>query len=62
MLWTRGKAYPQELRERVLVAYDEGDRVGRIARRFKVSVSYVSKVIGCRENVFRRGIGTPLAG
>src|SRR3954468_336607 len=38
MLWTRGKAYPQELRERVLVAYDEGDRVGRIARRFKVSV------------------------
>lgn len=49
MLWTRGKAYPQELRERVLVAFDEGCRVGQIALRFKVSVSYVSKVIGRRE-------------
>jgi transposase len=49
MLWTRGKAYPQELRGRVLVAHDEGGRVGQIARRFKVSVSYVSKVISRRE-------------
>jgi transposase len=49
MLGTRGKAYPQELRGRVLVAHDEGGRVGQIARRFKVSVSYVSKVISRRE-------------
>src|SRR5689334_17332352 len=49
MLWTRGKAYPQELRGRVLVARDEGGRVGQIAGRFKVSVSYVSKVISRRE-------------
>lgn len=48
MLWTRGKAYPQELRGRVLVAHDEGGRVGQIAQRFKVSVSYVSKVISRR--------------
>ena len=38
MLGTRGKAYPQELRGRVLVAHDEGGRVGQIARPFKVSV------------------------
>lgn len=48
MLWKRGKAYPQELRERVLVAADEGGRVNQIARRFNVSVSYVSKVLGRR--------------
>lgn len=49
MLWKRGSAYPQELRERVMLAADEGGRVNQIARRFKVSVSYVSKVLGRRE-------------
>lgn len=49
MLWKRGKTYPQELRERVLSAYDDGGRVSQIARRFKVSVSYVSKVVSRRE-------------
>ncbi len=48
MLWKRGKAYPQELRERVMQAADEGARVGQIAKRFKVSVSYVSKVLARR--------------
>jgi transposase len=48
MLWKRGRAYPQELRERVMVAADEGGRVGQIARRFKVSASYVSKVLSRR--------------
>lgn len=48
MLWKRGKAYPQELRERVLLAADEGAPVGQIARRFRVSVSYVSKVLSRR--------------
>lgn len=48
MLWERGKAYPQELRERVMLAADEGGRVNQIARRFTVSVSYVSKVLSRR--------------
>lgn len=48
MLWKRGKAYPQELRDRVILAADEGIPVGQIAKRFKVSVSYVSKVLSRR--------------
>jgi transposase len=43
-----GKLYPPELRERVLLAGDEGAPVGQIAKRFKVSVSYVSKVLSRR--------------
>ena len=31
MLWQRGKAYSQDLRERVFAAADEGQPVGRIA-------------------------------
>ena len=49
MLWRRGKAYSQDLRERVLAAADEGQRVGRIARMLRVSVSYVSKVLSRRQ-------------
>ncbi len=48
MLWQRGKAYSQDLRERVLAAADDGLRVGQIAVRLRVSVSYVSKVLGRR--------------
>src|SRR5258708_24833632 len=44
MLWRRGKAYSQDLRERVLAAADDGGSVCAIARRFHVSFSYVSKV------------------
>ncbi len=46
MLWQRGKAYSQDLRERVLAASDDGSRVGEIAEALRVSVSYVSKVLG----------------
>ena len=49
MLWRRGKAYSQDLRERVLVAADEGQRLGRIATMLRVSVSYVSKVSSRRQ-------------
>ena len=49
MLWRRGKAYSQDLRERVLAAADEGERVGRIATTLRVSVSYVSKVLSRRQ-------------
>lgn len=48
MMWRRGKAYSQDLRSRVLAAADEGIPVGRIATTFRVSVSYVSKVLGRR--------------
>jgi hypothetical protein len=37
MLWQRGKAYSQDLRERVLVAADDGVPVGRIAALLRVS-------------------------
>ena len=49
MLWHRGRAYSQDLRERVFAASDEGVTVGRIAVLLRVSVSYVSKVLGRRQ-------------
>jgi transposase len=54
MLWQRGKAYSQDLRERVLVAADDGLAVGRIAGLLRVSVSYVSKVLSRRDRTGRR--------
>ena len=41
MLYQRGKAYSQDLRERVFAASDDGERVGEIAELLRVSVSYV---------------------
>ena len=49
MAWRRGQAYSQDLRSRVLALADEGERVNAIAARLRVSVSYVSKVLGRRE-------------
>lgn len=46
MLWERGKAYSQDLRERVFAAAEAGLRVGEIADQLLVSDSYVSKVLG----------------
>lgn len=48
MLWHRGKAYSQDLRERVFAAADQGEPVGHIATTLRVSVSYVSKVLSRR--------------
>ena len=48
MLWHRGKAYSQDLRERVFASADAGEPVGRIAEGLRVSVSYVSKVLSRR--------------
>ena len=48
MIWSRGKAYSQDLRERVFALADEGGAVGHIAKRLCVSVSYVSKVLSRR--------------
>jgi transposase len=48
MLWQRGKSYSQDLRERVFAAADDGETVGLIATRLRVSVSYVSKALSRR--------------
>jgi transposase len=44
MLWRKGKAHGQDLRDRVFAAADGGSGVCEIARRLFVSVSYVSYV------------------
>ena len=50
MQWRRGRAYSQDLRERVLALYDVGDAVGEIADALCVSVSYVSKALSRRRD------------
>lgn len=50
MLWRRGKAYSQDLRERVFALFDGGDAVGEIAEALCVSISYVSKVLSRRRD------------
>ena len=50
MQWRRGKAYSQDLRERVFALYDIGDAVGEIAEALCVSVSYVSKALSRRRD------------
>jgi transposase len=45
MLYQRGRAYSQDLRERVFAASDDGERVGELAELLKVSISYVSKAL-----------------
>jgi hypothetical protein len=48
MLWRRGKAYGQDLRERVFAAADGGTPVGEIAEMLLVSISYASKALSRR--------------
>ena len=48
MEWKRGQPYGQDLRDRVFLAADEGVSVGGVAQALRVSVSYVSKVLGRR--------------
>jgi transposase len=57
MLWRHGKAYSQDLRERVFAAAEVGCRVGQMAALLRVSVSYVSKVLSRRQ---RTGVTTAL--
>lgn len=54
MGWRRGRAYGQDLRDRVLAATDLTLR--QVAERFAVSPSYVSKV---RARLRRTGRATP---
>jgi transposase len=54
MLWQRGKAYSQDLRERVFAAADDdGLRVGQIAKQLRVGASYVCKVLERRRQTGR---------
>ncbi len=46
MLWKRGKADPQDIRERVFAAFCRGSEGTVIANRPMVSISYVSKTLG----------------
>ena len=61
MLYQRGKAYSQDLRERVFAASDDGERVGEVAELLRVSVAYVSKALTRRrttgETTVRSGRG-----
>jgi transposase len=50
MAWRRGRAYSEDLRSRILASADDGARVGEIATMFRVSVSYVSKVLSRRRS------------
>ena len=48
MAWRRGQQYSQDLRERILSSVDGGTPVYRVAKLFRVSVSYIYKaLIGC---------------
>jgi len=48
MPWCRGKAYSQDLRERVFALADDDYGVSQVAEQLLVSVSYVSKVLSRR--------------
>jgi transposase len=48
MGWIQGRAYHQDLRERVFQVADAGTSVTGVAKLLRVSVSYVSKVLGRR--------------
>lgn len=45
MTWRSGRAYSQDLRERVLAAVDGGLRVREAAPLFRVSISYIYKAL-----------------
>lgn len=48
MGWSQGKAYGQDLRDRVFSLFDGGASVGQVAQQLLVSVSFVSKVLSRR--------------
>jgi transposase len=50
MLFQKGRAYSQDLRERVFALADVGNAVGEVAEALCVSIAYVSKVLGRRRN------------
>jgi len=63
MGWRRGRAYSQDLRDRVLAAVDGGMAVSEAGRVFRVSVSYIYKALIRRrrtgETAARPSVGRP---
>ena len=57
MLFHHGKAYSQDLRERVFALAEAGQRVGEIAASLRLSASYVSKALSRQH---RTGVRTAL--
>jgi transposase len=55
-MWRRGRAYSQDLRDRVMAAVDAGATAGEVSSLFKVSVSYIYKAL-----IRRRATGEPRA-
>ena len=55
MSWTRGQAYSQDLRDRVLLSVDRGLGAYKVAALFDVSVSYIYKALARRRNTGDRG-------
>lgn len=47
-MWRSGRAYSQDLRDRVLRAIDEGGKAYDVAGLFNVSVSYIYKALSRR--------------
>jgi transposase len=54
MLFRKGRAYSQDLRERVFTLADAGDSVGEVAEALCVSISYISKVLSRRRETGER--------
>ena len=43
MSWRLGRAYSQDLRDKIMAAFDAGEPAREVAKRFAVSVSYIYK-------------------
>ena len=43
MSWRLGRAYSQDLRDKIMAAFDAGEPAREVAERFDVSVSYIYK-------------------
>ncbi len=43
MSWRSGRAYSQDLRDKIMAAFDAGEPARDVAERFAVSVSYIYK-------------------
>jgi transposase len=50
MGWRSGQPYSGDLRERVLAAVDDDQKVRHVATLFRVSVSYIYKAVGRRRS------------
>ena len=55
MSWTRGQAYSQDFRDRILASVDGVLGAYRAAALFAVSVSYIYKALGRRRNTGESG-------